>query len=669
MATVRDCTTSLFSDSTVVAKRAVLSLYQAHATLVSAHALLDEEGSIEQLSLQCEKLTSYEVQENSMANKFTEMLDSILHRDNTIVLHTRHDVLLPVECKVHEYLAASRLLSSHHRCDLSRMLQSAFDAIVQTSHTLRYLSPLVEVRMFDNAYTLIESTMFRSKLIREAVHYQLKPYVDIQEMLQIFLALQRNVDDMATVDLQTCIQLDITATEQGKMPDTALLVRMLNITDIIHDQVANLYSLSSDQNVNLQRLPTAMHNAVNTTGILVDYGVLRVTQVFIALAVRKYLHYEMQHSFDDIAETKFDIAEQYMQHTSLQLGADKSIYNIQQLVQLRMAHAIRTYYMYYLLEEFVYGILAPGLDTISADTSLQLHEYTRIYAALLQPDIMDMSAIAMSIRLTESIYAAILVHSISQYDEGDAYQQIQHYLNTMSDQLKINIIHDTLQYVFDSFAPHCITVKLGNSVTLTQHDTDIVHCIVDKINPINDNHGVQLMHYLSLQLIQILKQLPDSRFNEIRSNIKPCLVNVGNLWQPQLNRRNLLALNALTIQEVQHNIHSITQPTITYVINLMSHYLLTTYDENAYDIMHDTMHRIIVEAHKKFDLNALEASDFYTTCTTHTLHVTTHTILLQIYHYYTNNVWRFGVCTLVAACSFAARAVYNVFYNSTQQII
>ena len=472
--------------------QAVTMLQQSRAKTKSLKTTTQEESKALQISSQLKQLTPQEVQGYINSSQLSEMLDSTVNH-SAIVLQSHHDAFVAAEQKVHEYLAATTLLSAEdpqHVSIMSKLLYDTLGTIIDISATKADRSR-TNRRILLSASKLIEHVIFnRCPAIRGAIERRLKPYVDINEMLQLLCILQ----DMLVYN------------------NTAHVYDMSYTNDI--SEVLSAYEYNDallHSNYMLGRQVPLTYNTMRRDALV-------ATQVFAAIAARRGLYYDMHRNFNDADIAYVHRTERYARSTFLPHSKQKASPTrlAHQFTQLRMSHAMSTYYMFHILEEFVHTVLDTRKTKLfTEDKTLHYRQCAVMY--LLNSQILEEVVTAMSVRFTEYIYASAIIYV--NENNGVSKAQIYQLLQEMHAAQKERIIDDAIHHIFNTFAPSCIATK-KEELSKNPHKRNkniilIASNIFYDLSPTGGDYGIQIIRYLKLCGMQLLNDLPDELFYKL----------------------------------------------------------------------------------------------------------------------------------------------------------
>ena len=657
IAAVRDYTTRVLYSSTTIARQTVAFAKQTRAAATLSQELLYEEYDIAQISLDCEKLTAQEQKEYAKVHKFTQMLDEVLSRKNTITLSNNHSNLLRPAKQVHEYLAASQILGvQNNNSVLSSLLVDAMHTIVTASPAFKCISHMDE-HMFQNAYVLITNTMLRAQKIRQEVAYPLKLYVDISEMLQLLHTLQSQINAISRVNLVECIR---TSTMVGDV--RTIQARQIDISSMTHSYVNNACKLSVGGHfvMSINDIQASIGSLHREARAVMDYDVLRATQVLAAVAARRHIYYEMQRNFNATNEARFAEGIEYAFDTTLphSTQATAPTRDVCQLVQLRIAHAIQTYYTYNILEEFIHGILAPSAS-VSSVGKLQLHERSRMAIAILNVNTLDSIALTMTVQCVYYMHALLLIHTVNKYDSNNNDDSAWNELRTMDNHEKAKLANKTIKYIFNIFAPHCFLVRLNEQAELTQQETMIIHDLVNSVNPvsIHNDGGAQLIKYLSTYIIQLVEQMPRDYFYAQRAYVISNITYINDIQRNQVHTEEEVTLMA-AVESINGGDFrdEITYSVAPYIVDIITQ-RLRAQQVDLRSTMHTVLRRLTVIANQQFNTETIKLATFSEIYDMYQLFIITDTLLTQIQDNCTSHTLSIGRRVLVVG------GVMLIIYN------
>ena len=497
----------------VAATQQLASIFkQSRAKTRSFDASIQEVASVAQLAFECSQLTPREMKEYADSDHFSALLnDTISHEganDGAVLLQDANAVLCDVTQAVDEYLATAQLLHPQHEHSLlSYRLRNTISTIIDNMHISDSASSHISTGIV-RACALIENITFnRCQPTKRLVDHRLRQYVDINEMLQLLHVLQEKINSIPSDDIheymhRVCmtraaqeISDDASVTLQEQTEDmysddedaqterpTVSILRnprrrmiadsiaeaaeviqvfrsrsgLVNISSIIQAYLSNAQLLV--KSVHVFMYPREPYDDIvhmgdmASTDATMHYDTLIATQVFAALAIRRELYYEMQRNFNDTREAQVNTVIQAC-HT-LEAGRQSSLAN--NIVQLRIAHAVRTYCMYNILEALACGLLATNITQLSYETHIDLLLSARVAELIINPVILDGITQDMAVELTEYIYAAALTYAINKHYDNDAYQ-LQQCFQTMCGQHKEDIAYHAIAHVFGNM--HRIVVS------------------------------------------------------------------------------------------------------------------------------------------------------------------------------------------------------------------
>ena len=535
MTTVRDYMTNMLSGPTVLMRQTASSVKHKAAIRSITKKVAQEASKIDTLALKCRLLTPESKQEYITRGDFSKALDKVIKKTQVSMLSAHGAFIQPVIGKVHEYLAISQLFDPqdvvYNRPTMTMLLRDALQEIISASRTTgAHKMPHGNSITLKNAFNLIEHTaLHRCQAIRQTVDIELQPYVHINEMLQLLYVLQEKLNTISEDRLKQCVRSNIYAQQvsAGTLRQADLLenaaalsaIRDIDISDIVEKYFANLPLLQQKHNVDTKRARVSINRMKEDARVTMDYDVLIATQVFAAIAARRGLYHEMQRCFNDEQQahiqTVIACADNYVYQSSL---ADPALVPMQ-IIQLRITHAVRTYYLYHLLEEFVYSALAPAMTRQLVAMHCQFRKCAHILVASLHPDIIDPIAIDVSLMLTDYIYASVLIHAINKHGEPITAAQAHELLQNMDDDSKQEIALAAAQHAFAE-AAHRIVARLRID---KETDACMLHRIMSKIDPAQIKN-TRFINFIKGQAIQILNRLPDTRLDTLRQHTMPALL-------------------------------------------------------------------------------------------------------------------------------------------------
>ena len=506
---IHNCATSVIFRPFVVAQQCIAMLKQYSAKSKVKTETQQEAQSVVRLSLQCSHLTMRQVQAYVNSSKFTEMLDIVAARAGAIVLQEHSDILKPFEHKVNEYLAVTTLVeTSDDQAAMSNVLRYTLMAIADSLYTMDdRLLQIRDAKEYNCACTLIEHIILhRQQMVRSAVGYTLRQYVNINEMLQLLHILQEKINN---------------TNDNGKYNGN------INISSVLRSYLCFADSLSlvtGKRHRYISKIQTILCTLINTE---IDYDIAIVTQVFAALAARRELYYEMQRSFNSANDAYINVIVQYARNDNLphSVQQQSQTKSVEQLVQLRIAHALRTYCAYHILEEFVYSVFTSRKLHLSDAERLQLCCRARVAISLVEAIVLDLVVIEMAVKFTEYIHASVLIHVINECDDRSNAAHMHKLLAVMDNNKKEEIVDSATAYLFNVAAMQSMLCG-PHQQTLTAKDTVAIVEIMHNINPLNTTHDAQFVQYIRTQAMQILNSLPTTRFHKLIVNIQPILRSI-----------------------------------------------------------------------------------------------------------------------------------------------
>ena len=717
VATIRDYPAYVAHKSTIAAQQTVALVKQTKANITAMLTEAQENTDTEALVNAYSNLTQQEKQQCIDSGQLQRSLDELCKHESIITLETRRTELSTVENTVRAYLAAAQVLDIKQDRELLRgLLSTALRSIASASHYSRHLELDIEGTSFSHMQTLIEHIMFRCATVCSVTDYRLRQYAYMQEGMQLLNMLQQKISSLSANNLRTYIQTLVLLSQRDSEPiehnegdssggAVSILVAPDDtdakaaeetydsqhlVADAEHNELLNTIDIASvfnDYSINihdLARFHPAIHvsdapvelccieNAYNIQSAIVNYDMLLMVQVFAAFAARREIYYEMQRMFNKPRESYINAIVQYARNRQLmrdrQAQAPTNL--VTQLVQMRIAHAIRIYYMYNILEEFVHSTLAAGTVQISVTLSIQLHTIADISIASLHTHVLDSVVTTMSIQLTDYIYAAALICAANKQSNDNNEPP----LRATDTALKEAIIEYAIHYIFDALILQCMAVRIkdmqapepGDGVDdpLTNPEAEALNAILSNINPlhIEQQSGAQLIKYLKGQAAQLLDSLPDAYFNNLVTHIKPLLV------EKCISQLNNPDVNALPVQELlflQGNRHSFsihyTHHNIVYVMNLIS-YNLTPQKEDPFTVFAQIVNDTSVPMSQIFNSVLMNSAVFGGIYKMHTLYTLTHTVARKIYMHCIEN-------TVASYRPAIVAGVVAVLFSSTQYIL
>ena len=552
---VRDYTANVIYSSVTLISQTTSLVHQTHRGAKIALTQLHKTQDITQLMVSCSHLTPQAIQRCANTRKFTKMLDSVIQYEDSIKLDTRCRELVAPEQQIYEYLAALQLLDTRQHKDMLRaLLNSTLRSIASVSHIHgSHITQNTDDKEFKIAYTLIENTMFRTKLLMPLTDRDMRQYIGLHEQLQLLHTLQQRIDELQGQRLKLCmlqrpqkndgaqtatrikITLENLHTTEAQKSNSSLktfsvVTREVNISKTITEYLTNFSNLVRlSPVVSIHSNLEDMNTLCMQQDVMMDYDMLLITQAFAALAARRELYYSMQYLFNDMREARIDALIHYARSNNTIQTEDNTspIQFVNQLLHMHMALAVRTYYMHNILEEFVYNILSPNRTLLSKVESTQLRVNARVAIMALHTHIMDSLASTITIQLTEYVYAAALIYIVNERHTTDDTEKTKQLFNAMRIELKENIAHYAVDYIFTTCAPVQIAESMQKLYSLSDIEKTAITDMMHKINPLhlNYSHCVQLVQYLTTQAIQIFDYLPDAHMYKVQTRVRQQLLN------------------------------------------------------------------------------------------------------------------------------------------------
>ena len=646
-----------YSAATKVTK-AVFALRQMEASAYIAHASQKEELYIKELSSQYGELSHAEIQRYINDNHIAQDLDMAQKHDGAVELKTHKVVLLSAERKVHEYLAAAQVLDVS-KCDaeMSELLRNAFGAIMDAQHDQTYNIGV--------SYVLIENiVLYRCPAIRNAIAPELRPYVDINEMLQIIHTLQVKLDNELTNNQILDAIISPTKTQDActsttpdisdAAPDYTDVVGVEathNLHNLLEQTIEVLvFDIADTYAANLQTMQQCgialeMHPRmcdVRTESI--KYHELVATQIFAAMAAQRKLHYVMQCSFNTNQSLLMDMAVRYSYNDSY-IDAQSPVGDINQLIQVQIAHMIQTYYTYHILEEFINYSLAANDTHISSVLFLATSRQVRVAMSILSSDILDAATIDMAVRLTEHIYSSVLVYVLNRYGNDYNELQIQHLLYNEYADHRDDIIMAAMRYAFNK-APICVLMKMEN---LSLEERTAVHTILGAINPLYGHNNQQFVKQLHEYARHIIDNLQNVSFNAFRMRAAPIILNAcrAQIERPIINAVQTTALiidGTVDDFSIRYNEHN-----VACIIDLVAQGLSDN-NLNLRNIMEYVIDDALSKMRNAYDLNIMVmSSTVQQTYRTHLMYALADLLMHKVYTSSIADMFNYSKTALVVA--------------------
>ena len=486
----------------VVTYYTVVALKDQYKIRLQLNAEIDaEKGRIRHTQTQCSALTQQEVNEFATHNKFSNLWRCAIQHDDTIVLKDGNKSLITFECMVNEYLSVTQLLNAtQHKSCMSHILRNALYAIVNLQNDELHNDKTTGI---NKICILVENIIFnRIPLISQTVEYTLKPYIRINEMLQLL-----------------CILHDATYSTLMTQTDSDTF-NIVNIVEAYEDDRRYLMNMHGNMNV-CQVYINEFLALVNAQNLKIHYNVLLATQVFAALTMRVDLLYEIQLNFNSSHKTHINVLMKYAQ---CKYGVTNDYIQLEMLkatlIQLRVAHILRSHYMYGILGVFA-GCTLTLIKTKSHANMLALQDKAHICKLLLMS--LDTAVEQISSEFAKHIYASVLILIANKHYEHLSLKQMREFLHTLNSQQKKSIIDNAIYHLVNVLVPQRL-VRCINAACINEQ---VLEHIILKLSPLqlHTNYDNRLVKYLQAQAMQILNNLHNERTHSISSGVIQHLLN------------------------------------------------------------------------------------------------------------------------------------------------
>ena len=675
IANIRDYALSAMSVPFTAAQQAASMFRQSSAKLRAAKEEFKEVKNVLQLAFECSQLVPQETQEYIHDYQFSELLDEAIKHDSAITLHDCDSDLSRVSCEVDEYLAAAQLLTQYDSQALSRLLRCTMHNLLDASNA-RDPIPINIEDSITAACILIENVIFnRSQQIQRAIDYGLRQYIDINEMLQFMHILQLKICSIPTemltaymshkahrsaqssqdfvTDTQRDSTYELRTTEQ--LFDEAS--GLVNMTDVVCAYLDNAQHLQDTVHPSLcdREIYTENMRFLREYGLIsMQYDVMSTIQVFAALAIRRHLYYEMQRNFNDAREVQINEA----------IRCDEQSELTNKIVQVRIAHMIRTYYTYSILEHLLHSLLATNITQPSTTMLMNLHSQAKIAALIVMPKIVDEFALDAAVELTEYLYSAALIRVINGCRDRENTAQIRHILKAINKQQKEEVANNAILHVLHTYIPQSVMSKLNKQteITLTQQEKDMVSDIMNIANPLEYGHDTQIINYFKKQAIQIFNRLPDERFDQLRRHvmlplIDECFVKLQQHNHTYALRQKIEECEDFYISPEYYNImHAIELAKTQLPVSTHPKHVMMEAIINAITLLHHTRDSVLM-TRPMFCLFGFGAQ---------TMYVSTGILMKQAYDKCVNDTTRYSAYTAIACgtaiLSYSPQYVYYPLY-------
>ena len=691
-----------------LATQQIRSMLQHSNDSENTEALISlERRAVKHLSLDCKQLSTRVIQILVQEHKYSELLQKVIEQEDSIKLHTRHNNvdMFTASRYTKEYLALSCLFnpSSTHTI-MAALIRDAFNALLSTSHACHPSAANANVSI-DKACIFIENIVFnRCPSIKQRVDYRLMQYVDINEMLQLICMLQTKVDNLSFASA-----VRLTHEQQVNHHDDTD-ERIESHAESINDERNSHGQAQNDNAHNYAQAARALLDTENNTtvasalvrhirvtdiaiayarapGIIeqelyagihgvngaMDFDVLVATQVFAAFAAHDALYYEMQRSFNDTREIQLDALLQYArQHGSLRTEENTTLEQVaHNLLQVRMAHAVRTHYMYNMLEEFVYSFFAPDIEQLSAHNCLQLRIRAKIATLFIGNNLADEIALEVMVKLMQYAHAAVLIHIVNECDNVHDRLQVDQCLQRDTAFIS-TIAQESVEYALNAYMKRIALKKVAQFMVMTQEPQDILFDMIDNMCPQQDS---DVMRYLVRHTANMLESLPNVYFNELITQVVPILTQQCTLQLEHNEQQQEQQILVTRTHDHRLNI-DIVYSNILHVMRLMSQCLPSNIQPTL--VMTHAIKNIYTQISNTIDIAFLEESIFnsHSICT-HAMYVLTSVLMRQIHNVCVSRVQDYGIrmlaicgCALVAAGSqYISKFIFGAIQSMTDAIL
>ena len=513
---IQHCVTLALSMPFVAMRQTVATVKQSEATVYTYRISAQEEKNITKLSTKCNVLTKQQKSENMQYTKILQSLNASLSYNDAIVLVAHDDDLLPIEHKVHEYLAVTRVLNvTQNRSETSLLLHEALRTIICASPVLSATE--CDEHTLSNVCTLIEHIMLdRIPALRSMLPYDLRQYVDIDETLQLLCILQERLNSLSNNTIVQCIHTNIANVQTkthivGYFAEVDNDDKKIDVSQITNTYATNLQTLVYHYALIIGGSLKAKSPIVHDNITLMSYSAIVTTQVFAAMATRRSLYYEMQRHFHRkhtlLINTVVHYAHDYNLPGAQQHSPSRMV---EQLMQMRIAQMLQTYYAYHILEEFINCALALQTKDLSTKMCIKLRTRAKVAISLIEPNLLNPTTTEIAIQFTEYIYALALMYVVNYGGNIAVVRAINNETKAMfADAAIQNVIYRT----------NIIGSVLSSTTVWENYDIPEISAILNATNPLSAQHGEQVVQYLRSQAIQLLNYLPDALFGLINESV------------------------------------------------------------------------------------------------------------------------------------------------------
>ena len=707
------CNTMFYSVHTTYS--AIISFRKQYTAFANISDELEKETrELKHGQQQCGALTEQEIQQMSDQHAFVNAQKITSPYTGDVVLTGYNTALLSTEQEVHEYMAATQLLDvTQSRQPLSHMLRKTLHSIAQVSYMSEEQTDALfrEDEVTNSVHTvcvLIENVVFnRCHAIAQKTDYTMAQYMRINEMLQLLFRLQAEIHNIpdtriqawANLNSNTChvsthtkevsnataehnehasAHIDRSIKVYGNMD--SIDTKLVDVTQVVMDYENSMSLLANiDNDISIGAVcRESFLVLVRAEETQVHYDALLTAQAFVAFAARKELHYEMQRHFNPSREACVDSVVQYARERQLAQDNSEHFAKLENtLIQLRITHALRTYYAHGALGLFAEYILSSQSKDTDADKMLKLRKQAQLCVLLLQS--LDDITNALATEFYKYTYAAALIHVLNICGDKANEEQMRACCKTISDQQKESIANVVLCHVLYTMAPICAT----DHVNVPGNDMRDLHELVVMLSPSHDDvcnsplhtdyYNEQMSQYLAAQISHILVSLPNYTFHKLHedtmlSMIQEChnilnsncniTVSVANEHGVQTYKTGITTdddggsnflvrrtIDGFSIPLVHHN--------VDHTAVMLSQQLPQQFEPTQ--TMYCYVTNVFDDINTKYDMRILALSMFVRpACSTQTLYLFTNSIMHHIHEHCISQLTRYGKCVLAIGVSIFA---------------